>query len=137
MPKSNGAILWKGESEIDGAPIVLIATGLNHNSSNVKTGAMIRAAAEGTALVLGLTPELQKSCRDFGTSLGLCFQLKDDLLDSEKTIEPGSYPATMGLEATRQFLLQNMEKAQTELKQMQIETGPLWDLIAMNFERQI
>jgi hypothetical protein len=35
---NTGAILWRGASELDGAPIVLIATGLN-GSRNAKTGA--------------------------------------------------------------------------------------------------
>ena len=40
--KPNGAILWQGASLLDGAPIVAIATGLNHSSTNRKTGAMIQ-----------------------------------------------------------------------------------------------
>lgn len=40
--KSNGAVLWQGASLLDGAPIVVIATGLANKSSNAKTGAMIQ-----------------------------------------------------------------------------------------------
>lgn len=40
--KSNGAVLWQGASLLDGAPIVVIATGLRDGSSNRKTGAMIQ-----------------------------------------------------------------------------------------------
>jgi hypothetical protein len=40
--KANGAVLWRGASLIDGAPIVVIATGLAQGSSNSKTGAMIQ-----------------------------------------------------------------------------------------------
>jgi hypothetical protein len=39
---ANGAILWKGPSAIDGAPIVLIATGLEASSLNLKTGALVQ-----------------------------------------------------------------------------------------------
>lgn len=43
MPrKANGAILFEGPSAIDGAPIVVIATGLNDKSDNLKTGAMVQ-----------------------------------------------------------------------------------------------
>lgn len=35
-------IIWKGPSQIDGKPIVLIATGLNSDSPNTKTGAMVQ-----------------------------------------------------------------------------------------------
>lgn len=40
--KANGAVLWRGASLLDGAPIVVIATGLASGSSNRKTGDMIQ-----------------------------------------------------------------------------------------------
>lgn len=39
---SNGAILWEGKSAIDGAPIMLVATGLKNSSVNEKTGALVQ-----------------------------------------------------------------------------------------------
>jgi hypothetical protein len=42
MPAANGAVLWQGASLLDGAPIVVIATGLAAASSNRKTGAMVQ-----------------------------------------------------------------------------------------------
>lgn len=39
---ANGAIIWEGKSKIDGAPIMLIATGLKTNSKNAKTGALVQ-----------------------------------------------------------------------------------------------
>ena len=39
---ANGAILWEGKSAIDGAPIMLIATGLKNSSANTKTGALVQ-----------------------------------------------------------------------------------------------
>jgi hypothetical protein len=39
---SNGVILWQGPSQLDGKPIVAIATGLASKSTNVKTGAMVQ-----------------------------------------------------------------------------------------------
>ena len=38
----NGRILWEGESNYDGAPIVIIATGFEDVSANGKTGSMIQ-----------------------------------------------------------------------------------------------
>ncbi len=38
----NGAILYRGPSQIDGAPIVVVATGLVVGSANGKTGAMVQ-----------------------------------------------------------------------------------------------
>ncbi len=38
----NGYELWRGESLLDGEPIVLLGTGYDKDSQNVKTGAMIQ-----------------------------------------------------------------------------------------------
>lgn len=40
--KPNGAVLWRGASLLDGAPIVAIVTGLANRSGNAKTGAMLQ-----------------------------------------------------------------------------------------------
>lgn len=42
MTNPNGVILYEGPSQLDGAPIVVIATGLKTGSTNVKTGAMVQ-----------------------------------------------------------------------------------------------
>lgn len=43
MPSTpNGVILWEGQSELDGMPIVVIATGTRQGSTNRKTGAMLQ-----------------------------------------------------------------------------------------------
>lgn len=42
MFNPNGMILWEGPSAVDGAPLVVIATGLRSGSNNVKTGAMVQ-----------------------------------------------------------------------------------------------
>jgi hypothetical protein len=40
--KPTGAVLWEGDSRLDGKPIVAIATGLRTKSQNGKTGEMIQ-----------------------------------------------------------------------------------------------
>lgn len=42
MTKPNGLILWQGASRIDGAPIVAILIGIESDSTNSKTGAMLQ-----------------------------------------------------------------------------------------------
>lgn len=42
LTKSNGAILYRGASQLDGAPIVVIVTGLKNASANGKTGDMLQ-----------------------------------------------------------------------------------------------
>jgi len=41
-PNPNGRVLYEGPSLIDGAPIVVIATGFDESSGNAKTGEMIQ-----------------------------------------------------------------------------------------------
>lgn len=38
----SSAVIWEGASRIDGAPIVVIATGMDARSANPKTGAMVQ-----------------------------------------------------------------------------------------------
>lgn len=42
MAGENGRILYEGPSELDGAPIVVVAVGIAEDSSNRKTGAMLQ-----------------------------------------------------------------------------------------------
>lgn len=42
LAKANGVVLYEGPSKLDGAPIVVIATGLRNKSTNEKTGAMVQ-----------------------------------------------------------------------------------------------
>lgn len=42
MTKPNGMVLYEGPSQLDGAPIVVIAVGLAQGSTNTKTGAMLQ-----------------------------------------------------------------------------------------------
>ena len=47
----------------------------------MKTGALIRYACEAGAIVGGASPEEQERLAEFGSAVGLAFQLADDLLD--------------------------------------------------------
>ena len=42
LAKANGLVIYEGPSKIDGAPIVVIATGIRKASTNAKTGAMVQ-----------------------------------------------------------------------------------------------
>lgn len=58
-----------------------------------KTGAMIRSSCECGA-ILGQAPEnIQKRIAEYGTSLGLAFQIIDDILDITSTSEKLGKPA--------------------------------------------
>ncbi len=80
----------------------------------LKTGALIRAAARCGAIIAGANATELEAVTEYATNLGLLFQITDDLLDVTSTAEelgktPGkdararkaTYPALYGLEATR------------------------------------
>lgn len=49
--------------------------------SEKKTAGLLSACAEIGAMTAGAPPAWQTQCRAFGSLLGLCFQLKDDIFD--------------------------------------------------------
>lgn len=63
----NGAILWRGPSRLDGAPIVVIATGLAHASANGKTGDQVQVSY----LRADLTPQ---AAVKLGADASICGQ---------------------------------------------------------------
>lgn len=81
----------------------------------LKTGALLRAAVRAGAIAAGASPEQLEALSRYGSSIGMAFQIVDDLLDREGTAaelgkQPGSdqdrskatYPAVLGDTAARQ-----------------------------------
>ncbi len=58
-----------------------------------KTGSLIAAAGRYGAMMSGVSPELTDKISDFGESIGIAFQLSDDLLDIESD-DSGKTPGT-------------------------------------------
>jgi geranylgeranyl diphosphate synthase type II len=61
----------------------------------LKTGALIKAPVESSAVICGVNDNELKLLSNFATNLGLAFQIKDDILDVEGNLEnmgkkPGS-----------------------------------------------
>jgi geranylgeranyl diphosphate synthase type II len=82
----------------------------------LKTGAMFRASVASGAILGGATAEERRHLDDYALSLGLAFQVVDDILDVEGDAavmgkSPGAdermgkstYPKLMGVEASRAF----------------------------------
>lgn len=57
---------------------------------DTKTAELIAASLEGAGVVDGVSLEIRTTLRQVGLLLGLCFQLKDDLLDGEQDQSPKS-----------------------------------------------
>jgi geranylgeranyl diphosphate synthase type II len=69
-----------------------------------KTGALIRAAAVMGGVVAGADEEESRALEQYGTAIGMAFQLADDLLDSEEDAAddgPPSYVKLVGFEETQ------------------------------------
>lgn len=58
-----------------------------------KTGSLIAAAGRYGAMMSGVSPEVTDQIADFGESIGIAFQLSDDLLDIESEVS-GKTPGT-------------------------------------------
>jgi len=100
--KPNGYVLWRGRSQLDGAPIVAIATGLEKKSTNTKTGAMIqtwiiREDVEPTiAMKTGKDASICGDCQSRG---GACYVLVFQApLNVYRSFHRGLYPAVDSLE---------------------------------------
>lgn len=76
MTNPNGVILYEGPSQLDGKPIVVIATGLRQGSTNAKTGAMIQTyilrqdVAPMDAVKTGEDASICGSCQHRGDGTG-------------------------------------------------------------------
>ncbi len=101
----------------------------------MKTGALIRAAAEGSAIVCGLSENVIKKWRHFGETLGLAFQIKDDLLDSQEKIESQSYPGLLGIPETEKRMLELSESLKSILVDLNFKDSPLEQMVDFNLKR--
>ena len=55
----------------------------------LKTGALIKAAAEGGAMASGVEMSHVESVATYGAALGLLFQITDDILDKDEDLASG------------------------------------------------
>lgn len=97
--KPNGVILWEGPSRLDGAPIVVIATGLRKRSGNTKTGAMVqtwilRADVEPRdAVRTGADASICGDCPHRHHTGGACYvRVNQAPLQVYRAYKRGSYP---------------------------------------------
>ncbi len=107
----------------------------------LKTGALLTAASRSGALVGGGSRAEVTALTTYGERFGLAFQITDDLLDVEGTTEElgkpvgsdekhhkATYPALLGLEASRQWAQRLVEEAVADLEPFGDRAAPLRDL---------
>ena len=102
----------------------------------LKTGALIRVAAVGAAIVLGAGEDEIEDLSDFGSALGLAFQVADDILDySLERPEAGSYCSLLGPERTRELLIDLTDEALEAIIDWDDRAKGLRDLAEFNRDR--
>jgi len=92
----------------------------------MKTAALIGFCATAPAVVLNLGPEAEQALSGYGESIGLAFQIVDDILDVEGTTEElgktagkdshagkTTYPSLLGLQESKQLATDLVQSACT------------------------
>lgn len=107
----------------------------------MKTGALIKAAVVGGAMLAGADDKQLKDIGDYGEYLGLAFQIADDILDIEgdesligKPVGSdvqnfkSTYPALLGLGGAKELALDTSKKAIQSIHDFSESAWPLRDL---------
>jgi geranylgeranyl pyrophosphate synthase len=114
-----------------------------------KTGALIAAAARLGALAAEASVDVLQAFRLYGRSVGLAFQVIDDVLDvsastrrlgktsgKDTTVAKATFPAFMGLEGARKLAELEVEKALAALDAASLRTVELEGLARFAIERE-
>jgi farnesyl diphosphate synthase len=116
----------------------------------LKTGALIHASVLAPALIAqGLSPEQTAAIDAFGRTIGVAFQIQDDILDVEgETQEIGkeagadarrakaTYPSLVGIEAARRRCLDLLHSSIEQLDDFELAADPLRWLATFIVERR-
>ncbi|WP_282607277.1 polyprenyl synthetase family protein [Pelagibius sp. Alg239-R121] len=100
LAAASGAAGMVGGQMIDLSPIrdQLDLAGIT-TLQELKTGALIVFSCQAGAILAQAEPQARQALRDYATSLGLAFQIVDDLLDSESTPEALGKPTGQDMAA--------------------------------------
>ncbi len=106
-----------------------------------KTGALITASVQTGAVLAGATPEKQRAIKNYGQKIGLAFQIVDDLLNVEGTLEQlgkssgsdaarrkATYPSLFGIEKTREKARMASDAAIEALADFNSKADPLREI---------
>ena len=106
-----------------------------------KTGCLIQVAVTSGAKLAGGSIKQVRAMEVYGKSVGLAFQIVDDILDVEggseemgkitggdAKKEKSTYPSLLGLERSKQLAMEASEKAVTALNSFDGRADPLRDL---------
>ena len=115
----------------------------------LKTGALIAAAAEIGCIIAGGTAEQRQAVRGYAEKLGLAFQIQDDILDvvgdkltlgksvgSDAKSEKSTFVTLKGVDACRELVSQLTEEAKVALAPFGVEGESLCWLAESLAERE-
>jgi geranylgeranyl diphosphate synthase type II len=113
-----------------------------------KTGALIRAAVTAGAIMGGANDPLFAALDQYGTEIGLAFQIVDDILDEEgsaatlgktagkdRAAGKPTYPALFGLERSRELAAECHTRARQALDKAGLLDSRLADIASWIIER--
>ena len=113
-----------------------------------KTAALIEASLQVGAMLAGADEKSIAAIRDYGRSIGLAFQIVDDILDIVSTteelgkdagsdIEKGkaTYPSIVGLEKSRERAHELYEESLRALDRLDCDTAILRSIAAFIITR--
>ena len=113
-----------------------------------KTGALISAAVQIGGIMAGASPSVLRRLVRYGDGIGLAFQIIDDILDREGTVErlgkrtgkdararKATFPALLGVEASRRRARRAVEEAVRALRPLGRRGRPLAEIAAFVLSR--
>ena len=114
-----------------------------------KTGALIRASVAAGAVMGGATDSLFASLDQYGTEIGLAFQIVDDILDEEgsaaslgktagkdRAAGKPTYPAFFGLDRSRELAAECHANARQALEKAGLLDSRLADIAGWIIDRK-
>jgi geranylgeranyl pyrophosphate synthase len=114
-----------------------------------KTGALIRASVAAGATMAGADDRLFAALDQYGTDIGLAFQIVDDILDEEgsaatlgktagkdRAAGKPTYPALFGLDRSRQLAAEAHARARQALEKAGLLDSRLADIASWVIERK-
>ncbi len=113
-----------------------------------KTAALIRASLEMGTVVTGAPESQLRIIGEFGSLIGLAFQIVDDILDiesssevlgkdvgSDEQLDKATYPKVFGLDNSKKIARSMIADSQNVLKRLEVETEMLCSLAQFVIER--
>jgi farnesyl diphosphate synthase len=137
-----------GQGMAGGQAIDLASVGLAisseqlHEMHKLKTGALLQASVMMGAACGSPSAQVQAALSDYGTAMGLAFQVVDDILDvtadsqtlgktagKDAAQDKPTFVSLMGLQASRNYAQELLSQAQASLRHSQLpDTRALWAL---------